>query len=191
MKWWTWALLAAWMVVLVGLGCSPASDPGGGGPGPISRDTPDHLLNWLAVSYQEKDGDDYAEALHDAYYFVFTKEVADSLGLPDDQPWWGKTKDVASTNKMFAATEVTDVSMRYESIGRWEPAEEVRPDTTYNGVWTRVQPEIKVTIDHPGEEPTVFWVNRSYLDITVVKDPTQPDQNLWVILRIEEGTIND
>jgi hypothetical protein len=191
MKWWIWALLAAWVVALVGLGCSPTADPGGGGQSQISRDTPDHLLNFLAAAYQEKNGDDYEVALHDAFYFVFTPEVADSLGLNPEEPWWGKTKDVASTKKMFGATEVTDVSMHYESIADWDPIDEERPDTTYSGVWSRVYPEIKVTISHPGEEPMVYWVDRSYLDITVVKDPTRPDQNLWVILRIEEHTIND
>ena len=191
MKWWTWALLAAWMAVLVGLGCSPIADPGGGGPGPISRDTPDHLLNWLAVSYQEKNGDDYEEALHDQFQFVFTKDVADTLGLPDGEPWWGKTKDVASTKKMFADTKVTDVSMRYESVGHWTAETEVREDSTYNVVYTRVQPEIKVTIEKPGEEPTVYWVNNSWLDINVIKDPNYPDQNLFVVLSIKETPMSD
>jgi hypothetical protein len=186
MKWLIRVLLAAWIMVLAGLGCSPTSDPGGGGPGPISRDTPDHLLNWLAVSYQEKDIDKYEEALHDAFIFIFTDDIAESLGLPAEKPWWGKTKDVGSTQKMFASTEVTDVNMRYESVGRWVADEEERPDTTYSVVFSRVQPEIKVTIEKPGEEAIVYWVNNSYLDINVVKDPKYPNQNLFVVLSIQE-----
>ena len=186
MKWWIWVLLGIWVMVLVGLGCSPTSDPGENGNGPISRDTPSHLLNWLAVSYQDKDLDAYEEALHDEYLFVFTEDVADSLGLDPEEPWWGKTKDVASTGKMFNASEVTEINMKYISEDPWIPHEEVRSDTTYSGVFSRVAPDILVTIEKPGEEALRLVVNESWLDVVVVRDPKFPDENLWVFLKIEE-----
>jgi hypothetical protein len=186
MKWWIWVILGMWVMVLVGLGCSPTSDPNGNGGGPISRDTPSHLLNWLAVSYQDKDLESYEEALHDEYLFVFTKDVADSLGLDPEEPWWGKTKDVASTGRMFGSSEVTDINMKYISEDPWVPHEEERPDTTYSGVFSRVTPDILVTIEKPGKEPLRLVVNESFLDVVVVKDPKYPDQNLWVFLKIEE-----
>ena len=43
MKWWMWVLLGMWIVVLVGLGCSPSTDVGDPDD-PINRDTPDGLL---------------------------------------------------------------------------------------------------------------------------------------------------
>jgi hypothetical protein len=173
-------------MVLVGLGCSPTSDPGGNGNGPISRDTPSHLLNWLAVAYQDKDLESYEEALHDEYLFVFTEDIADSLGLDPEEPWWGKTKDVSSTGKMFASSEVTEINMKYISEDPWAPHEEERPDTTYSGVFSRVTPDILVTIENPGEEPLRLVVNESFLDVVVVRDPKFPDENLWVFLKIEE-----
>jgi hypothetical protein len=142
------------------------------------------------VSYQEKDGDAYEEALHDAFQFVFTKDIAESLGLPPEEPWWGRTKDVASTKKMFASSEVTEVNMSYISVDRWVPVTDSVGGEEYNGVFSRVQPDILVTVETPGEEPMRYVVNESYLDVTVVKDPTVPEENLFVILKIEEIPMN-
>jgi len=186
MKWWIGVVLGLGITVLVGFGCSPTADTNGNGDGPISRDTPDHLLNWLAVAYAEKDLEAYQEALHDEFLFVFTKEVADSMGLDPDEPWWGKTKDVISTENMFNSPEVIGVSMDYSPYGdQWIPHTEERQDTTYYGTFRRVVPDIVVTIDQ-GEEPLNLVVRDSYLDVVVVRDPNFPDQVLYVFLKIEE-----
>jgi len=190
MKWWIWVVLGLWIMVLVGLGCSPTADTNGNGGPPISRDTPDHLLNFLAVAYADKDLDSYEEALHDEFLFVFTKDIADSLGLDPEEPWWGKTKDVGSTEKMFNASEVTQITMDYVPYGdRWNAVKEVRYTETdsvvYYGTARRVIPEISVTIDE-GEEPKIYRVTESYLDVIVVRDPTFPDQVRYVFLKIEE-----
>jgi hypothetical protein len=190
MKWWIGVVLGLWVLILVGIGCSPTADTNGNGDGPISRDTPDHLLNWLAVAYADKDLEAYDEALHDEFLFVFTKDVADSLGLPEDKPWWGKTKDVTSTENMFNSTEVTRIAMDYVPYGdRWQTCEEWRDTTVYYGTCRRVIPDILVTIDK-GEEPLNLVVQDSYLDVTVVRDPKFPDQVLYVFLKIEETAQN-
>jgi hypothetical protein len=185
MKRLTGVLLGVGIAVLVGLGCSPTADVGNGND-PIDRDTPDHLLNWLSYYYQERDIDRYEEALHEAFIFVFTKDVADSLGLPDDEPWWGRTQDVNSTRKMFAASEVTDIKMDYVNVERWQAVTDSVGGQEYHGVFSRVTPEIFVTIDRPNEEPTTHVVRESWLDITVVEDPTVQEEVLFVLLKIEE-----
>jgi hypothetical protein len=186
MKWWIGVVLGLWILVLVGIGCSPTADTNGNGDGPISRDTPDHLLNWLAVAYADKDLESYEEALHDEFLFVFTKEVADSMELPPDEPWWGKTKDVTSTENMFNSSEVAQIAMDYVPYNdQWQPYEEVRDTTVYYGTFRRVIPDILVTIDKGGE-PLNLLVQDSYLDVVVVRDPNFPDQVLYVFLKIQE-----
>ena len=185
MKWWIGVVLGLWILALVAIGCSPtATDDNGDDP--IDRKTPDGLLNWLAVAYAEKDLDAYDEALHDEFLFVFTEDVADSLGLPEDKPWWGKTKDVSSTGNMFNSSEVKRIAMDYVPSGdQWLPHTEEREDTTYYGTFRRVIPDILVTIDK-GDEPLNLVVQDSYLDVVVVRDPRFPDQVLYVFLKIEE-----
>jgi hypothetical protein len=185
MKWWIWVVLGLWVMILVGIGCSPTADTNGNGDGPISRSTPDGLLKWLAVAYGDKDLEAYEEALHDEFLFVFTEDIADSLGLDPEEPWWGKTKDVSSTSKMFGSSEVTQIRMDYVSSEAWVPHEEQRPDTTYSGVFSRVIPDILVTIER-GEEPLNLIVQDSFLDVVVVRDPKFPNQVLYVFLKIEE-----
>ena len=178
MKWWMWVLL----------GMTDVGDP----DDPINRDTPDGLLNFLAVAYADKDADGYDEALHDSFQFQFTDEVAKELGLPPEQPWWGKTRDLVSTVKMFGSSEVQSITMRYYDKEAWEPFDLERPDgSTFSGVWTRVDPDITVTVDTPGEEIMTYWVNDSWLDVFVVPDPDSVYEGLWVFLEIQEYVKDD
>jgi hypothetical protein len=185
MKRWIWVALGLSITLLVTFGCSPTAEDGGSGK--IDRRTPDGLLIWLAVAYADKDLEAYEEALHDEFLFVFTRDVADSLGLPEGKPWWGKTKDVTSTEHMFNSSEVTRISMDYVPYGdRWVPCEETREDTVvYYGTCRRVIPDIQVTIDQ-GDEPLNLVVHDSFLDVVVVRDPKFPNQVLYVFLKIEE-----
>lgn len=168
-------------------GCSPSSDTGPPPVEEVGRDTPDNLLLFFARAYKEKDLDDYDEALDEDFLFQFTPDIADSLGLPADKPWWGKTEDIASTRQMFENPNVTDIAFSYEEVGGWNPYVEVREDTTYSGLQRRYDPLIEViTLVENSEDPELkFRVDESLLDITVLPDPFT--EGLWTILRIEES----
>jgi hypothetical protein len=191
-------MLVVSLGLLTAMGCwNPfSSDDGGGGGGggkpDIDRTNPDKLLNFFAYAYENQDIELYREALDDYFEFEFTEDVADSLGLPEDTPWWGKEEDVQSTLNMFNAEDVQSVSIILAEVGVGAPWEDCTrrfingdpPETTYiNGLCKDFEPDIKVTVDE-GDEPTIYWVNTSYLAIMVRVDPHDP--GLWTILRIKE-----
>ncbi len=160
-----------------GGGCSVSSD-GGTAPEPdLDRTTPENLMNFFADAYERRDIDKYAESLHDEYQFTFLPADADSVGLPPDEPWWGKTEDVAGTAHMFDAQTVTKIEMHLEVAGG--------PWPTEDGLGYRLDPLIKVTEEKPNaEEPLTHIVEGSWLYVEIVVDPY--DENLWVFKEIEE-----
>lgn len=187
MRRWGWVLLIAALASTAIFGCSPSSDTGPPPVEEVKRDTPDNLMLFFARAYKEKDLDDYKEALDDDFLFQFTPDIADSLGLPADKPWWGKTEDVKSTQQMFENPNVTDIAFSYETVGEWIPHTEVREDTTFSGLFRRYDPLIEViTLVDNDEDPELkLRVDESWLDIVVV--PDRLTAGLWTILRIEES----
>jgi hypothetical protein len=192
-----WVLLAILLGLLAATGCG-VSDNGGNGPvTDYNRKTPDNLLNFFGYAYEEEDPELYDEALDFYFEFEFTDEVADSLGLPKDSPWWGKEEDKASTENMFDDAHVKKIEFHLERSGvgsDWEDCwrefiTDDPPETTLiQGVCEIFEPEIKVYIEEPGEEERILWVHESLLDIMVRPDPEQPE--LWTILRIKETKKN-
>lgn len=171
-----WVIVAIILIMSIMGGCSV--DKGTNPPPPeLDRKTPENLINYLADAYVRKDIERYSESFADDFLFVFTSADADSMGLPPDEPWWGKTTDVGSTTKMFEDPEVTSISMEITIYsGPW-PTEE--------GVGYRLDPDIKVTIDPAGaEEPVTLWVYTSYLDVEIIVD--KYDEDLWVFKEISE-----
>jgi hypothetical protein len=167
--------------------CSdPESPPVTDDPG-YDRANPDNLLLMLAGSYKEMDLDGYDECLCEDFRFYFTDEIADSLGLPSEDPWWGKTDDLMSTGNMFASQQVTDVRFTFEYVTEWAPFEAVRGDTTYTGLRRRLDPLIEVVIEiESSEDPLLIYrVDDSWLDITIAPDPYEA--GLWFIVGIEES----
>jgi hypothetical protein len=145
----------------------------------------DDVLLILARAYAEKDIEHYAGCLHEDFLFVFTPDVADSLDLPQEEPWWGKTADVASTRAMFEDPDVTDITFAFEYASDWEPCSEVRVDSTYLGLCCRIDPLIQVTTVVEGDDPILkLRVDNSWLDVTVVPDPDP--EGLWHLLKVEE-----
>jgi hypothetical protein len=167
-------------------GCSPSSDTGPPPVEEVDRTTPDNLMLFFARAYKEKDLADYEDALDEDFLFQFTPDIADSLGLPVDKPWWGKTEDVKSTRQMFEEPSVTDITFNYEEVGEWVPHIEVREDTTFSGLFRRFDPVIEViTLVENSEDPELkYRVDESWLDIAIV--PDRLTEGLWSILRIEE-----
>jgi len=162
------------------------------------RPSANDLIEFFAGAYEEEDIEKYSVALSEFFEFEFTPDVADSLGLPEETPWWGKTDDIASTENMFGAPEVPKIQIDLDQSGSssWEsvvhrhigpdgddPGDE--PDTTeIEGLGKEFEPDIKVWIDRPDEDVFILWVNNSLLDIWVAPDPDSPGH--WVILRIKE-----
>lgn len=151
------------------------------------RGTPDALIDYVEHAYRSEYAPLYGDALHRLFLFVFTMDVADSLGLPPDQPWWGKTNELASASNMFNSLDVTDVEFALTRVGGWTPCIDIRggsqPDTLY-GLFARFDPHIRVTIEAPGEEPLMLLVDNSLLDVIVVPDPEF--RGLWTVARMEE-----
>jgi hypothetical protein len=177
MRRWVWAVL---MICFAGYmaGCSVSGEKGDPPPPDIKRDTPEGLIEWLGYYYEKRDIDKYNEALDDYYLFTFTSDDADKLGLPPDQPWWGKTEDAISTRNMFESSQVTKIEMDLPiAAGPW---------ITEDGLGYRLEPSIKVTTEQPdATEPTVYWVFQSWLDVEIIEDPF--DSTLWVFKGIQES----
>ena len=150
------------------------------------RTTPDNLLKMFANAYMEMDLNDYDEYLDEIFLFGFTADVADSLGLPPEEPWWGKTDDVNSTREMFEDPDVLEIGFAYNYENDWELCQVVRPDSAYSGFCCRIEPLIWVKVSLLSEDDPILYyrVDNSWLDIMVV--PDRFTQDLWCILSIDE-----
>ena len=188
-----WRILAIAMIVLTGCWNPFGSGGGGGGGGngdDINREKPENLVDFLAFAYERREIDKYEAALDDRFLFEFTEDIADSLNLPPDAPWWGKEEDVRSTENMFEDPQVTKIVMDLSNmIDDWDPIYEVRPREgggvdSIPAFVARFEPLIIVTIEKPGEEPMNLEVRDSWLDIWATQDPNY--EGLWTILRIKE-----
>ena len=188
-----WILIGASLMIIMMAGCwNPfSSDEGGNGGNPeVYKRTRDGILNFLANAYETKDIQKYGIALYDRFQFQFTPDVAESIGLPADEPWWGRTEDIASTENMFGTPTVSHIQMELPNPAWFwcqvirENEEGVPPDTL-EGFCTRVTPDIRVTIEEPGKEELILKVDRSWLDIDITPDPN--DDELWQIIAIEES----
>jgi len=187
MRRWGWVLLALALVSTAIFGCSPSSDTGPPPVVDVEPTDPDNLMLFLARAYREEDPDDYDQALDENFLFQFTGDIADELGLPPEEPWWGKTEDLVSTRGMFDEPSVTAITFTYEAVGaKWDPHIEVRNDTTFSGVFRRYDPVIRVitVTDDPEDPELIYRVDRSWLDIIAV--PDRFIEGNWTILKIEE-----
>ena len=177
MRRWVWVIL---MICIAGYvaGCS-VTDGGDPIKPVLDRKTPENLINFFADSYVEKDIDRYDESLHDRFLFTFTTEDAEDIGLPVDEPWWGKTPDVNTAENMFESADVGIIEMDLPIGGG--------PWPTEDGLLYRLEPTIKVTVeDGTAEDPsTTYLVFSSWFDVEIVVDPY--DTALWVFKGIEES----
>jgi len=141
------------------------------------RSTPECLLESFEWAMITKDITGYAECLSDEYLYTFTPEDAELIGLPVNEPWWGKTPDVDCIYNLFTATNVTSINCVLNVV--------TGPDATEGGFAFMLEPDIRVTVnDGWGGEPTTYWVHGSWLDVEVVPDPYSSEQ--WVFEKMEE-----
>ena len=182
MRRWVWAIM---MICIAGYvaGCSVSSDGGDPVDPVLDRKTPENLIKFFADSYVEKDIDRYDESLHDEFLFTFTTEDAQLIGLPVDEPWWGKTPDVNTARNMFESADVSNIEM--------DLAVNAGPWPTEDGLGYRLEPTIKVSVeDGPAEDPiTVYFVFSSWFLVEIVEDPY--DETLWVFTGIQESLKDD
>ncbi len=174
------ALLAAVALASCGKGgtTGPKEDDGC-----CSPDTPDNLMKALACAYQTEDMDAYGTLLHDDYLFGFVIDVADSLGLPPDHPWWGKTNDVSSTANLFADDDA-DFSIEFIPVEEgWTPGEISRGGAVIAGLFRRYVPNFTLAIEKAGE-PITMVGGGTYLDVVVVPHPLYA--GYFAVLEMEE-----
>jgi hypothetical protein len=171
-------------VVVLVLSCGGDKKTGVDKDSAPSRTTEDGVLEAFAYYYEAMDIEGYDEVLDEMYIFQFTPDVADSLGLPPDDAWWGKAQDLASTANMFNDRTVRNIKMEYRKVDDWAAHIEVRQDTTLSGLFVRLEPNIRIVVDEGSEEPTTYHVTNSWLDVVVV--PDRFNRELWCILTLEE-----
>jgi hypothetical protein len=158
--------------------------------------TGDGLVDALEEAWEARDIDAYGALLHEDFRFGFTPSVAEEIGLPEDSPYWGKERDLASTRNLFEYQNVVATEMELgtdESWTYWEgeliDSSGAEPETTViEGFTARFTPLIKVTIAESGQEPITLLVDRSWLDFMV----TPSDDSLgscWSIIEIREYEI--
>jgi hypothetical protein len=147
-------------------------------PDPASRDD---LLQCLCCAYEARDAETYSSLLHQSFRFGFVPDIAESLGLPAAEPWWGRASEVLAASNMFADSALTRVVMNVIDPA-WFAWEDTL--TGFQGYRARVTPDIRIILEEPGSEETILLVNCTWLDIFVVSDASKPGQ--WLIVSIEE-----
>jgi hypothetical protein len=174
------------LVLTVGCGDDKSTSPDNGDTPPGWWDPDTHILETYAYAIETEDINLYDEILHDCFIFIFPAGVADSLGLPPWEPWWGKTQEVASMRSLFQDPTVTEIEFEYESVGGWSLVTIVLGPDSVDGMFSRTEPIVRLMVEKPGEEPSLLVLDESYLDFTVVPDPMFPNEGRFVIARIEE-----
>lgn len=139
------------------------------------RDTPLHLLGIFCNALEGGSLEDYTASLAPDYRFVFLERDWDDAGVTPGAPYWGKTLDSASTAAMFESAHLISISCDLDLFGQVACS-----DTLCQCV---CDCDIQVHLDDGGG-PVTYWVNQSWLNFKIVRDPL--DTDLWVIREIEE-----
>jgi hypothetical protein len=147
-------------------------------------DTPDNLVAALECAVETQDLEIYEGLLHDEYLFSFVVDVADSLGLPPDAPWWGKTKDVSSTADLFSDGNAEFRVAFIPEEDHWTACQVDRGDMTYTGYCRSYTADLRLHVENPGCEPLTMVGDETYVDVTVV--PHHLISGHFAVLQIEE-----
>jgi hypothetical protein len=141
------------------------------------RSTPECLIDAFEWAMMRKRSSEYNSCLSDMFLFEFTAEDAELIGLPPDEPWWGKTEDASATGNLFADGSVSTIFCDLSIVeGPWP---------TDGGFMYRLEPDIKITVEDGGGGRTIYWVHSSWLDAEIVPDPYSPEQ--WVFHSMAES----
>jgi hypothetical protein len=150
---------------------------------PASKRTVDEALLDYAKSIEDKDIETYGDCLDYDHRFIFMEDVADSLHLPPEAPWWTKTEDLEAMSTIFGHAYVSDILFKYDVVSR---------DTSWTAgrmvIKLRVLPDIWLTYELPWEEPVYFRVNDEYMDFKFVSRGCCCGR--WTIFSVEEIRLN-
>lgn len=143
-----------------------------------SRSTPENLVDALAYSIKHMDIDVYDECLHDEYLFIFDSFAARFVGLPEDEPWWGKADDVNAMSNVFNNPAVVRIECAIEvDTGPWP---------TDDGFGYRLYPDMMFTTVRSGDwEGYTLPIQDSWFYVEIVADPDARGE--YVFREIEEA----
>ncbi len=140
------------------------------------------VLEAYVASCLTEDIDAYASCLSENYRFVFLEDVADSLGLPPSQPWWGKEDDVAAMTNLFGDQRVS-----------WEQFDYAvqSTDTLSNAdsmiVKMRIRPDIVIFTERSQGEPIYLLIRQSHLDFRFASTAASMDD--WIMVETSEERV--
>jgi hypothetical protein len=144
------------------------------------RSTPGRVVKALTECHEERDLEVYSELLDEDYIFSFTPEVAESVGLPADEPWWFREDELAATGNMFDCQTVTSIK-----FGCWIRDRDTTGTGDSTAIALKLDFDFRLTIEEPGREDLLLRAGtQTRLDLIVVPDPDDP--GLWVIEKIGE-----
>ena len=141
----------------------------------LSRETADGLVQVFAQSLEDGSIQTYSECLSQTYKFFFMESDWEDAGVTPAEPYWDKARDAAATANLFGSEYVSEVICDFEVVHR---------ETSASHISLRAEPDLRVTVEGPGQEPITYWANRTLLNLIVVADPGNPD--LWSIQEIHE-----
>jgi hypothetical protein len=179
-------------MLTLGLGLSGCWNPfspgnGGDGDGPgKDRKTLNHLLEFFATVYEDKDLVSYTESLDDFYTFEFDPKDYSDAGVSEEIPYWGRGEDIDRTRLMFTSAKTQAILMDLSRKDmEWIPDVFDVGGNIVEGWTCRINPWIDVTIEEkPGDEPITKQVRDSRLTVSAIPDKNYP--GLWTILKITE-----
>jgi hypothetical protein len=146
---------------------------------PTVARTADQALEDYAAGIEARDILTYGDCLDYDHTFIFTDDVADSLRLPPDAPWWDKAQDLEAMAAMFSHPYVSNISFDYIVADR-----ETTGLSGVRKIKIRIIPDARLTFEAPGEEPTTYWAAQEYMDFVFMARGFCSDR--WTVASIEE-----
>lgn len=172
---------------------NPEKDGGNGDNGQVQYDRTSrmNLMDFFAWAHDQRNSEDYELSLHEDYQFWFSE---DDRSDPDWnwRDWIGKVEDVAVTENMFGAEEVTEIRVTFfnetavpgaqsEEEKFWEGTA-VIGDSTLTYYWGDFRLDMHVIVDTGDDQLDHLVDGRAY--IYLLPDPNYPGD--WVIWKVED-----
>lgn len=147
-----------------------------------SYESAQEVLEAYVASCLTEDIDAYASCLGENYRFIFLEDVADTLGLPPSQPWWGKEDDVAAMSNLFG-----DESVSWEEFQFTVESTDTLSRADSMIVKMRIRPDILVLIERSQGEPLYLLIRQSHLDFRFTSTAASKDD--WIMVETSEECV--